>query len=339
MARRRQLTTRSTSSATAGDDTQHVTERVRFARARSGASSAPSTPSAAASAGTAEVRCAVGDLTAVVHVSGADAPDVVVVLVHGVESSARAFDPVRRALLRPGALPRVGVHAIDPVRRALLRPGALPRVAVHAIDLPGFGAAPRASRDVSIEEHAAVVAEHVRRHVLDLPDGAPRPVVVLVGHSMGAQVVAQAMADHPREAPAGVLVGPTADRHARSAPRQALRLARDAVGERPRALATLAVDYVLRCSLPHYARQVRHMLAHRLEDVVPRVPGRLVVVRGAHDPIAPRRWCRELALAAPRGMFREVRGRHHAMDADPEGIVAAVRAAGGLPRGLPRDLP
>lgn len=323
MARRRQLTTRSTSSATAGDDTQHVTERVRFARARSGASSAPSTASsasasAAASAGTAEVRCAVGDLTAVVHVSGADTPDVVVVLVHGVGSSARAFDPVRRALLRPGALPRVTVHAID---------------------LPGFGAAPRAPRDVSIEEHAAVVAEHVRRHVLELPDGAPRPVVVLVGHSMGGQIVAQAMADHPREAPAGVLVGPTADRHARSAPRQALRLARDAVGERPRALATLAVDYVLRCSLPHYARQVRHMLAHRLEDVVPRVPGRLVVVRGAHDPIAPRLWCRELALAAPRGMFREVRGRHHAMDADPEAIVAAVRDAGGLPRDLPGDLP
>ncbi|WP_340698750.1 hypothetical protein, partial [Cellulosimicrobium funkei] len=116
MARRRQLTTRSTSSATAGDDTQHVTERVRFARARSGASSAPSTASsasAAASAGTAEVRCAVGDLTVVVHVSGADAPDVVVVLVHGVGSSARAFDPVRRALLRPGALHRVAVHAID----------------------------------------------------------------------------------------------------------------------------------------------------------------------------------------------------------------------------------
>ncbi|WP_198285651.1 alpha/beta fold hydrolase, partial [Cellulosimicrobium cellulans] len=145
MARRRQLTTRSTSPATAGDDTQHVTERVRFARARSGASSAPSTASAAPAAGAPEVRCTVGDLTAVVHVSGADAPDVVVVLVHGVGSSARAFDPVRRALLRPGALPRV---------------------AVHAIDLPGFGAAPRAPRDVSIEEHAAVVAEHVRRHVL-----------------------------------------------------------------------------------------------------------------------------------------------------------------------------
>jgi len=256
--------------------------------------------------GTVDVRCAVGDLVAVGHVSGSAAPRLAVVLVHGVGSSARAFDPVRRALLRPGLTP----------------------TAVHAIDLPGFGAAPRAPRDVTVAEHADVVAAYVRRNLLDAP--GPAPVVVLVGHSMGAQVVVQAMADHPREAPAGVLVGPVADRRARSAPRQGLRLARDAVGERPRALATLAVDYVLRCSLPHYARQVRQMLRHRIEDVLPRVPGRVVVLRGAHDPIAPRAWVRELAAAAPRGTWRETRGRHHAMDADPDGIVAAVLDAGGV---------
>jgi len=277
-----------------------VTERARVLRVRSVASG---------TAGTAQVRWTVGDVTAVAHVSGPDAPQLAVVLVHGVGSSARALNPVRRALLRRGLLPPV---------------------AVHAIDLPGFGPAPRTRRDVPIEEHAAVVAGYVRRHVLAVPHGAPRPAVVLVGHSMGAQVVGQAMADHPHEAPAGVLVGPTADRRARTAPRRALRLARNAVGERPRALATLAVDYVLRCSLPYYARQVRTMLGHRLEDVMPRVPGRVVVARGAHDPIAPRRWCRELALAAPRAAFREVRGRHHAMDADPEGIVAAVLEAGEL---------
>lgn len=257
---------------------------------------------------TVDVRFPVGDLTAVAHVSGADAPELVVVLVHGVGSSSRAFDPVRRALLRPGAGPTV---------------------AVHAIDLPGFGAAPRARQNVPIEEHAAVVAGYVRRNVLDAPTGPP-PAVVLVGHSMGAQVVGQAMADHPREAPAGVLIGPTADRRARSAPRQALRLARDAVGERPRALATLAVDYVLRCSLPYYARQVRTMLGHRLEEVLPRAAGRVVVLRGTHDPVAPRAWVRELAAAAPQGTSGEVRGRHHAMDADPDGVVAAVLAAGGF---------
>ncbi|MBN0039622.1 alpha/beta fold hydrolase [Cellulosimicrobium cellulans] len=257
---------------------------------------------------TVDVRFPAGDLTAVAHVSGAEVPGLAVVLVHGVGSSSRAFDPVRTALLRPGAGPAV---------------------AVHAIDLPGFGAAPRARRNVPIEEHAAVVADYVRRHVLDSSAGPPPPVV-LVGHSMGAQVVGQAMADHPREAPAGVLIGPTADRRARSAPRQALRLAHDALGERPRALATLAVDYVLRSSLPYYARQVRTMLAHRLEEVLPRVPGRVVVLRGAHDPVAPRAWVRELAAAAPHGTPREVRGRHHAMDADPEGVVATVLDAGGL---------
>lgn len=248
-------------------------------------------------------------LAAVVHVHDAAAPALVVVLVHGVGSSSRAFDPVRDELVRPDQ--------------------PLP-VAVHAVDLPGFGSSPRASRDATVEEQAALVAAYVREHVLaHAPAGTP-PRVVLVGHSMGGQIVGQAMADHPDAAPAGVLVGPTADRRARTAPHHALRLARDAIGERPRALATLAVDYVLRCTLPHYVRQVRRMLEHRLEDVVPRAQGPLVVVRGAHDPVAPRAWTRDLAVAAPRGEVREVRGRHHAMDADPRAVVAAVLDAAGV---------
>ncbi|WP_435736149.1 alpha/beta fold hydrolase [Cellulosimicrobium sp. PMB13] len=254
----------------------------------------------------ADGRFTVGDLTAVAHVSGPPDPEVVVVLVHGVGSSARAFSPVVDELARR-----------DDVRAA-----------VHALDLPGFGAAPRTGRDVPLEEHAAVVAAYVRDRVLAvLPDDAPAPPVVLVGHSMGGQIVGQAMADHPREAPAGVLVGPTADRRARTAPRHGLRLLRDGFGERPRALGTLAVDYVLRCTLPYYARQVRRMLGHRLEEVLPRVPGRVVVLRGRDDPIAPHAWARELAETAPHGELREVTGRHHAMDSDPGALVDAVLAA------------
>jgi pimeloyl-ACP methyl ester carboxylesterase len=252
-------------------------------------------------------------LTAVVHV-GAEAhvePALAVVLVHGVGSSSRAFDPVRDELGR--LPPRL-------------------RTAVHAVDLPGFGASPRTRRDVPVEEHAALVAAYVREHVLRAGVGAAPPRVVLVGHSMGAQVVGQAMADHPDAAPAGVLVGPTADRRARTAPRQALRLARDAFGERPRALGTLAVDTVLRSTPAHYARQVRRMLDHRLEDVLPRVPGTVVVLRGADDPVAPRAWTRELALAAPRGEVREARGRHHIMDTDASAVVRAVLDAAQVPR-------
>ncbi len=258
-----------------------------------------------------DVRFTVGDLTAVAHVSGAVSPALVVVLVHGLGSSARAFRPVVDELARRDDL----------------------RAAVHAIDLPGYGASPRTGRDVPLEEHAALVATYVRDHVLAAsPDGVSPPPVVLVGHSMGGQVVGQAMVDHPREAPAGVLVGPTADRHARTAPHHALRLLRDAFGERPRALGTLAVDYVLRCTLAYYARQTRRMLAHHLEEVVPRVPGRVVVLRGRADPVAPHRWARELADAAPHGELREVVGRHHAMDSDPGAIVdAVVHAAKEVP--------
>ncbi|WP_069388056.1 alpha/beta hydrolase [Cellulosimicrobium cellulans] len=135
-------------------------------------------------------------LTAVVHVHDAAAPALAVVLVHGVGSSSRAFDPVRDELARLG--PRLPV-------------------VVHAVDLPGFGSAPRASRDAPVEEQAALVAAYVREHVLGaVPAGIAPPPVVLVGHSMGGQIVGQAMADHPDAAPAGVLVGPTADRRART---------------------------------------------------------------------------------------------------------------------------
>lgn len=250
------------------------------------------------------MRFAHDGLTAVAHVHGAATPGLAVVLVHGVGSSSRAFDPVRDELLRRAPAPAT---------------------VVHALDLPGFGAAPRARRDVPVEEHAAVVAAYVRERVLGaVPVATAPPRVVLVGHSMGAQVVGQAMADHPDAAPAGVLVGPTADRQVRTASRQALRLARDAYGERPRALATLAVDYVLRCTVPYYAHQVGRMLDHHLEEVLPRVPGPVLVLRGEHDPVAPRAWARELAAAAPHGQVREVRGRHHAMDTDPGAVVRAV---------------
>src|SRR5918998_6018713 len=162
------------------------------------------------------------DLLAIGHVSSsADEPPRAVVLVHGVGSSSRAF------------------------RR--LVPLLTPHAQVHAIDLPGFGVSPRTRRDVTIREHAEVLADYVRVHVL----GAGMPAPVLVGHSMGSQVVVQTLADSPEAGTAGVLVGPTSDRGARTLVQQAARLAADAVGEPPPAVGKLLVDALLRCRPPY----------------------------------------------------------------------------------------
>lgn len=238
------------------------------------------------------------DLTVVGHVRAPLDADRAVVLVHGVGSSARAYRRLADHLVAHGE--------------------------VHAVDLAGFGSSPHPNRDVTIPEHAAAVARYVREHVLDA--GLPAPVVV--GHSMGAQVVGQLLADHPDTASAGVLVGPTAEPGTRSVPHQARRLALDAVGEPPRTVGVLVVDALVRCRVPYYLAQLRHVVGHRLEDVLPRTAVPVVVVRGHKDPVATVPWVELLAARAVRGESRTVRGRHHAMDSDPEGVAEVVLEAG-----------
>ncbi|MFD2795026.1 alpha/beta fold hydrolase [Promicromonospora vindobonensis] len=235
-----------------------------------------------------------GNRTVVGHVHAPRDADRAVVLVHGVGSSSRAYQKLADHLVAHGE--------------------------VHAVDLPGFGASPHLVRDVTIPEHAAAVARYVREHVLDA--GLPAPVVV--GHSMGAQVVGQLLADHPDVASTGVLIGPTAEPGTRSLRGQAARLAVDAVGERPRTIGVLLVDALVRCSIPYYLGQLHHVIDYRLEDVLPRSTVPVVVVRGERDPVAPQGWVELLAAQAPFGRHRTVRGRHHAMDTDPAGVAEIV---------------
>jgi pimeloyl-ACP methyl ester carboxylesterase len=233
-------------------------------------------------------------LTVIGHVSAPPGAGRAFVLVHGVGCSSRTYARLVEHLVAHGE--------------------------VHALDLPGYGASPHPRRDVTIREHAGVVARYIREHVLDA--GLPAPVVV--GHSMGTQIVGNLLVDHPGSASAGVLLGPTAEPGARTFPRQAVRLAIDAVGEPPRTIGLLLFDAVVRCRPPYYLRQLRHVVEHRLEDVLPRTTAPVVVVRGERDPVAPERWVAALAASAPLGRHRTVGGRHHAMDVDPAGVAEAV---------------
>jgi pimeloyl-ACP methyl ester carboxylesterase len=238
-----------------------------------------------------------GGLTVVGHVWAPPGAARAVVLIHGVGSSSRAYGKLADRLVAHGE--------------------------VHAVDLPGFGASPHLKHDVDIPEHAGAVALYVREHVL----GAGLPAPVVVGHSMGAQVVGQLLADHPDAACTGVLVGPTAEPGTRTIPRQAVRLAADAVGEPPRTLGVLVVDALMRCGIPYYLGQLRHVVDHRLEDVLPRSTVPVVVVRGERDSVASSHWVETLAAGATFGVHRTVRGRHHAMDADPDGVANIVLEA------------
>ncbi|MGW9112254.1 alpha/beta fold hydrolase [Microbacterium sp. NPDC055683] len=200
------------------------------------------------------------------------------------------------------------------------------RLATHgrtiAIDQPGYGEAPEPERTPAIERVADLVAAFIRDRGLERP--------VLVGHSMGTQVVAEVAARHPELAGPVVLVAPTVDPSARRALPQLARLGRDLLGESVKVLLLGAREY-LRAG-PHLRRKMRAMLAHRPEDAYPRIRSRALVVRGADDVVCPEPWCRRVAGLLPDGELVEIPGHgHETMIRD--GAPAAERIREWLDRG------
>ncbi|WP_175499389.1 alpha/beta fold hydrolase [Cellulomonas marina] len=224
--------------------------------------------------------------------SGADEGRHDVVLVHGLGVDGLYFERLTRRLTGLGT--------------------------VHRVDLPGFAGLPRPDREpVEVVDHAELLL-----HWLD----RARPVrPVLLGHSLGTQVVVEALARRPDAATHAVLVGPTVSPDGRTAHQQVGRLLRSAVFESPGTQALVVRGYA-RCGVPWAVRQLRAMLRHPTEDRIGRVAVPVLVVRGTHDRVAPRGWVQDLADAAPRGAVAEVAGASHAVVHDhAEELAALVR--------------
>lgn len=220
-----------------------------------------------------------------------DAPPVL--LVHGIGVSSGYF----RRLVR----------SLDPYR------------AVLAPDLVGFGASPRAREPLTIGEHADVLAR-----LLD--DVAPGTRHLLVGHSMGAQVVTELAARRPDLCAGLVLLSPVVDPSAPSPARQGGRLLRDAVREPVSGVAEQVRAY-LRTGPRWYLRTARRMCDYRIEQRIGGTRAPVVVVRGTRDPVTPAAFARALADTA-RGRVVEVPGAAHLVMWSRPDAVAALCAAG-----------
>ncbi len=193
---------------------------------------------------------------------------------------------------------------------------------VIAVDLPGYGEAPEPARVLTMERTADLVAAYLRAHVTQ--------PAVLIGHSMGAQVVLEVAVRHPAVVDRIVLVGPTVDPTARTAPRQLWRLLRDIAVESPRVIGRGAREY-LRAG-PRLRAKFRAMLAHRPEDVLARAHVPALVIRGEDDLVAPRAWCRRVAHGLPQGRLVEIAGHGHETmirDAAPAARLIRAFAADG----------
>lgn len=222
----------------------------------------------------------------------ADGP--VFLLIHGVGLSHRSFSRLAAGLAEHGT--------------------------VLAPDLPGFGRARGARRRLRVEEFAAAL-------VPGLDDRAPgRGRLVVLGHSLGAEVAVEVARRRPDLLRGLVLVGPVVDPAAGSVVGQGRRLARDMVGERPLTGAMVARDYA-RGGAVSFAAGVRSMLRYDVVAGLGAVTAPLLVLRGEHDPVAPDGWVRRLAAVTGTGSTGVVAGAmHNAVHSHADAVVDHVLA-------------
>lgn len=219
----------------------------------------------------------------------------------------------------------VGYHYYTRLAQALTETGgnAAGSGGVHVLELPGFGGTPTPAEPLTIEQLAGVVVAYVRSTGLDRP--------VLVGHSMGAQVVLEAVLQDPALAGPVVSIGGVVDPGARSAFRHTMRLLTDFLLETPSASWAVLRDYA-RTGPRRYLETVPIMLGYPTEEAVVRLPVPLLVIRGNRDPVARHDWAEQMARLAPDGRLVEIPGAHVVMHTRPEEVAHEIAAHSGVGR-------
>jgi pimeloyl-ACP methyl ester carboxylesterase len=215
--------------------------------------------------------------------------------VRGVATHARC------SLASPsGALPLVLVHGLAVSHRYLMPLAAelAGHHPVHVVDLPGFGLSGDPGRVLGVAEHAD--------HLAAWLEAGGLPPVAMLGNSFGCQIAVELAVRHPDRVAGLVLVGPTMDPSARTAPRQILRWLWDTVREDPLQLPILLRD--VRDAGPH---RVVGTLAHALRDPIeaklPQVKVPVLVTRGSSEPIVPSGWAQTVTRLLPWVSSRRAR--------------------------------
>ncbi|TDN90717.1 alpha/beta hydrolase [Microbacterium sp. BK668] len=216
--------------------------------------------------------------------------------------------------------PVVLVHGIGMSHRYLSKLHALLAAEgrVFSIDLPGFGGLPKPPHDVDVPAMASGLAD-----VVASLDAGP---VVLIGQSMGCQWVVELAVQRPDLVAQVVTIGPVVDAGHRSVLAQTAALAVDSLREPPNVNALVLTDYI-RCGIPWYLTQLRHMVGYPIEERVAVLPVPLLIVRGGRDPIAGEEWCRELRDRAGSARLVVIPGHpHNVQQSAPRATFSALEA-------------
>ncbi|HYG97687.1 MAG TPA: alpha/beta fold hydrolase [Terriglobales bacterium] len=209
------------------------------------------------------------------------------VLVHGLAVSSRYMVPLARALS--------------------------PYWNVYAPDLPGYGRSETPDHPLPITSLAGILRSWTRNmHLRE---------TILVGNSMGCQIIVEYLLQNSNEVQACVMLGPTMDVYARSTLAQVWRLFLDQFYEPPSLVPMQAFEY-LRFGPIRTAVTFLNALDHDMHGKLAAIRIPTLVMRGSKDPIVSQRWVNTLSRTLPQARLLNVPGAGHALNYNSPSVVA-----------------
>lgn len=217
-----------------------------------------------------------------------------------------AVTGIRSVHAGPDEPPVVLVHGIGAAGPVVAPLGEVlaARFGVAVPDLPGFGRSPGGHRGTDPTSLAGALA--------DWCDALEVEQAPFVGVSAGCQVLLHLAVERPDLVDRLVLVGPTVDHRSRNVPSQLLRLALDALLERP-SLWLVQLRGIRQLGVRRLRQAAAALIEDRPEQLLAQVTCPVLVVRGGWDPLVPARWARTAARLAPRGRAVTVPRAPHAL--------------------------
>jgi len=212
-----------------------------------------------------------------------------VVLVHGYGVSGRYLHPLASVLAA--------------------------RFAAYVPDLPGRGQRGRPAVATGISDLAEALGDW-----LDVV-GIASPA--FVANSMGCQIVTELAVRRPDRVGPLVLISPTIEPARRAVRHQIFRALRASAHE-PAGVVTLAARDSARRGGAGLHAMARSALADRIEERLPHVQQRTVVVHGGNDRLTSRPWAEEVAALLPHGGLLVVSDGSHALHYTHPSLIAEV---------------
>ncbi|WP_285727501.1 alpha/beta fold hydrolase [Psychromicrobium xiongbiense] len=237
----------------------------------------------------------------------------------GVIKEFRNGDDVLRSSLWGGERARtvVLVHGIGMGQQyfGLLREELLTSFNVLAVDLPGFGDSPEPAQALTMSQLASLLAQCLREQY--------QGPFVVVGHSMGTQIVTELAVAHPELVSHLVLIAPTVNERERTMWQQCLRMLQDLWGESAWVMLVGLMMYA-KAGPRWFLKNFRAMLGHRIEATAPKITVPTLVIRGSEDRVCPRGWVEFVAGLIPGAVMLEAEGRGH------EAMMTAAEPVSGM---------